>query len=163
MTFHQFQLQIYPMKDKLFRFARRILEQTEEAEDVVQDVFLRLWKRRDKLDEYHSVEALAMVTAKNLCFDRIRSKRNKTDNIDDYQQLAANLQEPAKPDYSEEIDQVRMAISKLPRKQQIIIHLRDVEGYEFEEIAKLLGMSENTIRVALSRARKKVRELVVNK
>ena len=74
MNAQEFQIQVYPLKNKLFRFAKRILDHTEEAEDVVQEVFIRLWNRRDVLSEYRSVEALAMITTKNMCLDRIKKK-----------------------------------------------------------------------------------------
>ena len=67
MELQEFQHKVYPLKNKLFRFAKRLLDHTEEAEDIVQEVFIKLWNRRDKLDEYRSVEALAMITTKNLC------------------------------------------------------------------------------------------------
>jgi RNA polymerase sigma-70 factor (ECF subfamily) len=162
MNFSDFQRQIYPLKNKLFRFARRLLEQTEEAEDVVQDVFIRLWNKREKLKEYRSVEALAMVTTKNICLDRIRVKKYPVENIDNHRTFLENIPEETKADHSDLLSSVKIAMKQLPGPQQVILHLRDIEGYEFEEIAQITGMNENAIRVALSRARKKIRELMTN-
>jgi RNA polymerase sigma-70 factor (ECF subfamily) len=162
MNFSDFQRQVYPLKNKLFRFARRLLEQTEEAEDVVQDVFIRLWNKREKLAEYRSVEALAMVTAKNICLDRIRVKKYPVENIDNHRAFLENMPDETKTDHSDLLFMVTQAIKQLPGPQQIIVHLRDVEGYEFDEIAEITGMNENAVRVALSRARKKIRELLTN-
>jgi RNA polymerase sigma factor (sigma-70 family) len=162
MDLQEFQIKIYPLKNKLFRFARRMLDHTEEAEDIVQEVFIKLWNRRDKLDEYRSVEALAMITAKNLCLDKIKAKRYPVENMENHRQFIENIPAETKADHSELIRGVHEAIKLLPDQQQMIIHLRDIEGYEFEEIAEIVDMNENAIRVALSRVRKRIRELLTN-
>jgi RNA polymerase sigma factor (sigma-70 family) len=162
MDLREFQDKVYPLKNKLFRFAKRMLEQTEEAEDVVQEVFIRLWNRREKLDEYRSVEALAMITAKNLCLDRIRSKKYPVENMENHRFFLENMPEETKADHSGLIYGIGQAMKQLPEQQRMIIHLRDVEGYEFGDIATVTGMNENAIRVALSRARKRIRELITN-
>ncbi|MBN1198590.1 MAG: sigma-70 family RNA polymerase sigma factor, partial [Bacteroidales bacterium] len=148
------------LKNKLFRFAKRYLEHTEEAEDIVQEVFIKLWMRKEKLDEYRSVEALAMITTKNMCLDKIRSKRYPVDPIDDHRRFLENLPAEQKKDYTDEILMVRKAMNSLPKQQQIIIQLRDIEGYDFESIAEIMEMNENAVRVNLSRARKRIRELI---
>lgn len=162
MDLLEFQHKVYPLKNKLFRFARRLLDQTEEAEDTVQEVFIKLWNRRDKLDEYRSVEALAMVTTKNLCLDKIKKKRYPVENIENHRMFLENIPGDTGADHSDLIHGIRQAMKTLPEQQQIILHLRDIEGYEFEEIAEIVEMNENAIRVALSRARKRIRELLTN-
>jgi RNA polymerase sigma-70 factor (ECF subfamily) len=163
MNTQEFQIQVYPLKNKLFRFAKRILDQTEEAEDVVQDVFIRLWNRRDTLAEYRSIEALAMTTTKNMCFDRIKKKKYPVENFDDHRGFLENIPMETKADYSEEMHRIRQAMEELPEQQKMIVHLRDVEGYEFEDIAAIMDMNENAIRVNLSRARKKLREALTDR
>jgi RNA polymerase sigma-70 factor (ECF subfamily) len=162
MNIQEFQKQVFPLKNKLFRFARRLLDHTEEAEDMVQETFIRLWNRRDKLDEYRSVEALAMITVKNLCLDKIKARRYPVENIENHRQYLENLPEEMKTDHSGIIQQIHQAIRLLPEQQQMIMHLRDIEGYEFDEISRIVNMNENAIRVALSRARKRIREMLTN-
>jgi RNA polymerase sigma factor (sigma-70 family) len=162
MDLKEFQNTVYPLKDKLFRFAKRFLDHTEEAEDVVQEVFIRLWNRRDKLDEYRSVEALAMITTKNMCLDKIKAKRYPVENLENHRLFLENIPGETRADYSDLIFGVKQAMKTLPELQQTIIHLRDIEGYEYEEIAEIVDMNENAIRVALSRARKRIRELLTN-
>lgn len=162
MNLEQFQKQVYPLRNKLYRFARRMLDHTEEAEDAVQDVFIRLWNRKDILDDYKSVEALAMVTTKNICLDKIKARRRPVESFDQHRQFLESLPAETRDDHSDILFGVQQAISSLPEQQQMIVHLRDVEGYEFEEIAGITGMNENAIRVALSRARKKIRETITN-
>lgn len=162
MDLPEFRKSVYPLRDKLFRFARRILEHREEAEDTVQEVFIRLWNNREKLDEYRSVEALAMVTTKNLCLDRVRSRKYPFENFEDHRNFLENIPGEQAPDHSELIGKIRKIMEGLPETQRIIMHLRDIEGYEFSQIAEVVEMNENAIRVALSRARKRTRELLVN-
>ena len=162
MNLPEFQKSVYPLRDKLFRFARRILEHREEAEDTVQEVFIRLWNNREKLDAYRSVEALAMTTTKNLCIDRVRSRKYPVENYEDHRNYLENLPGEPEQDHSEVIANIRRAMDGLPETQRIIMHLRDIEGYEFNRIAEIVEMNENAIRVALSRARKRTRELLVN-
>ena len=160
MNHQEFTSQVVSLKNKLYRFANRILGQAEEAEDVVQEVFIKLWTRREKLDEYRSVEALAMVTTKNMCLDRIRKKKYPVDPMDNHSRFLENLPEEQKRDYSDEIRKVKTAMKTLPHQQQMIIQLRDIDGYDFESIAEILEMNQNAIRVNLSRARKRIRELI---
>ncbi|NOX46482.1 MAG: sigma-70 family RNA polymerase sigma factor [Chlorobi bacterium] len=158
MTAETFQIEVLPVKHKLFRFANRLLCNTENAEDIVQETFLRLWSKRDNLKEYKSIEAFAMTITKNLCLDKLKSKKHKSDELTERNQ-GTTMDTPYK--YTERADtfnKVKEIIDSLPGQQRMIIHLRDVEGYEFEEIADVLEMSVNTIRVNLSRARKKTRE-----
>ncbi len=161
MDLPEFRKSVYPLRDKLFRFARRILEHREEAEDTVQEVFIRLWNNREKLDEYRSVEALAMVTTKNLCLDQVRSRKYPFENFEDHRNFLENIPGEQAPDHSEVIGKIRKIMEGLPETQRIIMHLRDIEGYEFSQIAEVVEMNENAIRVALSRARKRTRELLV--
>jgi RNA polymerase sigma factor (sigma-70 family) len=162
MNLQEFQIKIYPLKNKLFRFAKCMLGHTEEAEDIVQEAFIKLWNRRDKLDEYRSVEALAMITTKNLCLDKIKARRYPVENLENHRQFLENMPAETTADHSDLIHGIHQAIKLLPGQQQMIVHLRDIEGYEFEEIAEIVDMNENAIRVALSRARKRIRELLTN-
>lgn len=163
MNTREFQIQVYPLKNKLFRFAKRILDHTEEAEDTVQEVFIKLWNKRDSLAEYRSVEALAMVTTRNMCLDRIKKRRYPLENLEDHRRFLENMPEETTADYSEEMYRIGKAMDELPEQQKMIVHLRDIEGYEFEDIAGIMEMQENAIRVNLSRARKKLREALSNR
>lgn len=162
MTGAEFKIKVFPLKNKLFRFAKRILDDVDEAEDMVQEAFIRLWNRRDKLDEYKSVEALSMVTIRNLCLDKVKSKRYMIEKIDDLKSEVEEKLNEDKEAVKDLVGKVHRIIATLPEQQRMIIQLRDIEGYDFEEIAGILEMNENAIRVALSRARKKIRETIAN-
>lgn len=163
MNISDFQKTVYPLKDKIFRFAKRMVENHEEAEDVVQETFIRLWNKRDDLQSYRSIEALAMTTVKNLCIDKIRARRNFVENLDNHRGYIENIPGSGHDEHTDDmVAAIRRAMNHLPGQQRMIMHLRDIEGYEFEEIAAIAGMNENAVRVALSRARKRIRELLIN-
>ena len=148
------------LKDKVFRFARTILSDMAEAEDVTQDIFEKLWINQDKLPEYKNIESYVIRSTKNLCLDRIKHKNVVLKNSNDIKYLSNNLIE-AENDKKEISEIIKSVIKQLPEKQRMIIHLRDIEGYEFEEINKITGVELNAIRVSLSRARKTVKQELI--
>ncbi|AWM12831.1 RNA polymerase subunit sigma-70 [Flavobacterium sediminis] len=154
---------ISPFKDKLFRLAKRMLVSREEAEDATQEVLLKLWNRNDHLKGYNSVEALAMTMTKNYCLDQLKSKRSG--NL----QLVHSNYKDGKPDVEQQLEDrdalnwVERIINELPEQQRLIVQMRDIEELEFNEIASVLDMNETAVRVALSRARKTIREKITAK
>ena len=160
MNQNEFINTINPFKDKLFRLAKRLLVSTEEAEDATQEVLVKLWTKNDGLELYNSIEAFAMTMTKNYCLDQLKSKRAQNlrivhSNFTDRQ--AGLLQQLEDQD---SLNWVEKIVNELPEQQKLIVQMRDVEQYEFKEIAKILEMNETAIRVALSRARKTIRELM---
>lgn len=149
---------ISPFKDRLYRLAKRLLVSNEEAEDATQEVLVKLWNNKAKLESYSSVEALAMTMTKNYCLDQLKSKRATEMRIvhSNYTDRQAGLQQQAEDRDSWEWAEKIM--EKLPEQQKLILQMRDIEQYEFEEIAKIMDMNETAVRVALSRARKTMRE-----
>lgn len=149
---------ISPFKDRLFRLAKRLLVSTEEAEDATQEVLVKLWNNKSKLEAYSSVEALAMTMTKNYCLDQLKSKRATEMRIvhSNYTDRHPGLQQQTED--RDSWQWVEKIIEKLPEQQKLILQMRDIEQYEFEEIAKIMDMNETAVRVALSRARKALRE-----
>ena len=157
-TFNQLITQLRP---KMYRFALAFIRRTDEAEDVVQDVGVKLWERHAELESLRSVEAYAMSAVKNRCLDYVRSPQNKTSELTD-EFHATHEQTPHKR--LEQTDMaafVRQLIECLPIPQQMVIRLRDIEGYELDEIAEILNMNEGAVRTSLSRARQKIREELI--
>ena len=151
---------VSPFKDKLFRLAKRLLVSNEEAEDATQEVLVKLWIRNETLIELKSIEAMAMTMTKNYCLDQLKAKRSNNMTIvhNNYTSNEASLQQ--KLEDVDSLNWVEKIINALPEQQKLIIQMRDIEQYEFEQIAKILDMNEATIRVALSRARKTIREIM---
>jgi RNA polymerase sigma-70 factor (ECF subfamily) len=161
MNPEEFKIQVLPLKNKLFRLSLRMLGRVDEAEDSVQDALVKLWTRREELTNYSSIEAFAVTITKNLCLDRIRSKAFQTERLSDRQVLITS-QDPGemleKNDYT---GFIRKIIENLPDQQKAIMHMRDIEGLEYEQIAEVMELNINAVRVNLSRARKKVRDTIL--
>jgi len=158
MNQSEFLKTVMPFKDKVFRLAKRLLVSSEEAEDATQELYFKLWNNKSKLKDYKNVEAFAMTMTKNYCFDRLKSKQasNLTLVHSNYKEKGTSLDKQI--DLNDSVNLVHNLIENLPEQQKIIIQLRDIEQYEFDEIAKMLDMQPTAIRVSLSRARKTIRE-----
>ena len=151
---------VNPFKDKLFRIAKRMLISTEEAEDAIQEVLMRLWKKRESLTDYTNVEALSVTITKNYCLDQLKSKRASNLQLvhSNYKESGATIDREIEG--KENWKWVEKIINELPEQQRLIIQMRDIEQMEFNEIAAILNMNETAIRVALSRARKIIRDKI---
>ena len=158
MNQSEFLKTVMPFKDKVFRVAKRLLVSTEEAEDATQELYFKLWRNKSKLKDYKSVEAFAMTMTKNYCFDRLKSKQASNLKLihSNYQEKDTPLQR--RMELNDSVSLVHKLIENLPEQQKLVIQLRDVEEYEFDEIGKMLGLQPTAVRVTLSRARKTIRE-----
>lgn len=154
---------IDPVKDKIYRLALRLLISREAAEDATQDVILKLWSRNDKLNHYANLEAFAMTVTKNHCLDQLKLKQNNNLKIVHSNYDSNEKNQHQQLEINDELDQVSKILEALPEQQRLIFQLRDVEQYDYEEISEITNMNETAIRVALSRARKKIREELVKK
>ena len=152
---------VMPFKDKLFRLAKRLLVSSEEAEDATQEVLLKLWSGKEKIAHYTNVEAFAMTMTKNYCLDQLKSKQasNLTLVHSNYKDENVSLQRQLEAEDS--VHWMSKIMDTLPERQKIIVQLRDVEHYDFDEISDMLGMNHTAIRVALSRARKTIKEALI--
>ena len=152
MTEAEFHKEYLSLAETLYRVAFYMLESEAEAEDAVQEVFLKLWDTRDALDGIRNPKAYALTLLKNLCLDRIRRARHLS--------YPEQLPEPETPHLQDDemdarmrLDKVLEAVKALPERQREILLLRTVEGLSYEEIAERTGMNYLTLRVLLSRAR----------
>lgn len=151
---------VLPIKDRLYRIAKRFLVSSDEAEDAVQEVFLKLWKKKEAIKNYRSPEAFAITMTKNYCLDRLKSKQASNlkivhNNFENKSNLERDIEA------QDGVSLVFKLMETLPEQQKLILHLRDVEQFEFSEIAKMTNSNETAVRVALSRARKKIKELLL--
>ena len=159
MVARDFKTRVLPVSKKLLRFATHFLKDEDEARDVVQDVFLKLWQKRDSLNEIENIEAFAMRMTRNRCLDIVRA--NRTIAIDaetDRKMKEETVDVHGQFELSETAVQIRKLINDLPDLQRTVMQLRDIEQLEYEEIAERMDLKVNAIRVNLSRARKKVRD-----
>jgi len=142
---------VTPFKDKIYRMAKRLLVSEDEAKDTTQEILMRLWTKRSKIKEYRSPEAFAMTMTKNYCYDKLKAKHSSNQNTSRQVEVA------------NEIEWVYKLMKDLPKQQQVILQMRDIEHYTNTEIADILQMNETAVRVALSRARKTLREALIKK
>lgn len=154
---------VMPFKDKLYRLAKRLLTSSEEAEDATQEILLKLWSKNNKIENYNNVEAFAMTMTKNFCLDRLKSKQAGNLKLvhSNYSDDSTSLQKQVEA--KDSVSWVERIMEDLPEQQKMVLQLRDVEEYDFDEIGKLLEMNPTAVRVTLSRARKTVREKLIKK
>ncbi len=154
---------VMPFKDKLYRLAKRLLVSREEAEDATQEILLKLWNKNDKIEEYKNVEAFAMTMTKNFCLDRLKSKQSSNLKLVHSNYTDENRSLQKEVEAKDSVNWVQKILEELPEQQKMVLQLRDIEEYDFEEIAEMLDMKPTAVRVALSRARKIVRDRLTEK
>ena len=162
MTPQEWTYQLTALKDRLFRFARRIVGDAALAEDVVQEVVIRAWKGREQ-QVYHNLEAYCMRLTKNLSIDKTRSKQYRHVGLDGVAELVQPSQNPhEQTEQNDLLQHVERLMQQLPQKQQWVLQLRDVEGMSYEEIGQALELSASDVKVTLHRARKALRQKLIN-
>ena len=154
-----------PYSSRLYRMAFRLMNSREEAEDIVQEVYVKLWGMRNELGRYNSIEALSISITRNLCLDNLRRRKVNFDAMKAEQMKPEAYPETpsAYLEKKENAEMIHTLIAALPEPQRSLVHLRHMEGKEYEEIAEMVNMNVNAIRVSISRARKQMREMVEKK
>ena len=149
------------MKDKLFRFAFRLLRDIQEAEDAVQDVFVGVWAKRAEWPQWKSIEAYCMTATRNGCLDRLRRRRAPTVQETSAHQLISPDTDPHEKMTSKEmIQRIRKCMDNLPQQQQWVIRLREMEGFSYNEIAGVLDMTLDQVKINLYRGRNAIRLMI---
>ena len=149
---------ILPLKDKLFRLALRITFDSSEAEDIVQDTLIKVWDKRDEWQQIESIESYCMTITRNLAIDR--SQKMEARNMEltpEAQEMPDTLTPEKLFEQDEQLRLIHQAINSLPEKQRTIVQLRDIEGKSYKEIAEILGITEEQVKVNLFRARQRIK------
>ncbi|NDV47823.1 RNA polymerase sigma factor [Paludibacter sp. 221] len=154
-----FNNQILILSNKLFRLAKSILKNDDDAQDAVQELNKRLWEKNKQLDKIENIPAFIMRSMRNMCLDILKYEKRNTDLTNDieYTEHSPYTQAEQKDMYQ----QISNIIDRLPETQRNVIRLRDVEEMEIEEIAYIMQMTESAVYTNLSRARLKVREQLI--
>ncbi len=156
MTQETFRNTVFILRDEMFRFAKRFVMSSDEAEDVVQDLMIKFWQKKDELETFGNLKSYALKSVRNECLNRLKHHDVKL-GFTDLQIHRSEL-------YSMEVnnlkDHILSFINQLPEKQKMVIHLKDVEEYEVSEISEIMETEENAVRVNLMRARQKVKEQI---
>lgn len=155
-----FRNDVLPLKNKLFRLALRITLNREEAEDVVQDTLMKVWNSRDRWQELDSIEAYSLTIARNLSLDRIKKMDNNNSSLEEekVERLDQTYTPSERMIQKDKLDIVRRIIDELPEKQRSCLQLRDIEGKTYKEIADILSITEEQVKVNIFRARQTVKQ-----
>lgn len=154
----QFNHKILIHKDQMYRLALRILKDDEDAKDIVQDSLLKLWNRRKVLENISSIKSFSLTIVRNACIDFIRKKKPETHKEQQILEKSDHLNPEKQLEVSDQLKRVKQIINQLSDPQRELIQLRDIEGLEYEEINEITGLTVNNIRVIISRARKEIRQ-----
>ena len=155
-----FRYDVLPLKDILYRLALRITLDRAEAEDIVQDTLIRIWNRREQWDEIENIEAFALTICRNLALDRAEKQDNNHLELDE-QRMERPDQSPTPLDHAQQHDRiklVRQLVDSLPEKQRSCVQLRDFEGKPYKEIADILDITEQQVKVNIFRARQTIKQ-----
>lgn len=156
------QRDILPLKNILYRLALRITLNSQEAEDVVQDVIIKMWKMGERLNDVENLESYALRLTRNLSIDRQRMKVNQVESFDELEDFHGGISNSieSRLEQQERIDSIRDIMMQMPEKQRSVMQLRDFEGKSYKEIALALELSEDQVKVNIFRARQFVKSRI---
>jgi RNA polymerase sigma factor, sigma-70 family len=158
MKLDKFKDAILPLKDKLFRLAFSITGNKEDAEDVVQDTMLHVWKKRGEWHTIKNLEGYCMRSVRNIALDKISLKDNNMTVLPDHYEVADIAGITEQLEKTEQLNIIHKLIDRLPEKQRTIVRLRDVEGLSYKEIAEIMEVKEEQVKITLFRTRQKLKE-----
>lgn len=164
MSTGQSKLLDLPFKDRLYRLALGIVGDTYDAEDIIQELLIKIWNRIDQYHEIENKEAWCMTVTRNLAIDKIRSRKTSVHDIADYSFLSDSDATPDKKlEDDDRMKSILALVNDLPEKQRLIVYLRDVEGYSYKEIAEITDNTLDFIKVSLHRARKTLKDALLKR
>ncbi len=159
MTRQEFKSSILPIKNKLFRFSLNILNDVAESEDVVQEVFIKLWNKQGEMDQINNVEAWCMRVTRNLSIDKLRSKHRRLEPIKEGFDMKDETPDPFRQTEGNDLfSKIKNLMRALPDKQRMVMQLRDIEGLSYQEVADALEISLDQVKVNIYRARLAMRK-----
>ena len=157
-----FRNDVLPLKNELYRLALRITLNPAEAEDIVQETMIKVWNKREQWDDIESIEAFCLTICRNISLDKMRKMENQNQSLEEGehdapdQSYASNPEEQAMQ--QDKLKLIRRLINALPEKQRSAMQLRDFEGKSYKEIAKIMDISEEQVKVNIFRARQTIRQ-----
>ena len=156
-----FRNDVLPLKNELYRLALRITLNPADAEDVVQETMIKVWNRREQWEQIESIEAFCLTICRNLALDKMRRMDNQVQTLEpgedaEDSSYAANPEEQTVQ--RDRIALVRRLIDQLPEKQRSVMQLRDMEGKSYRDIADIMGISEEQVKINIFRARQTIKK-----
>ena len=157
-----FRNDILPLKNELYRLALRITLNTAEAEDIVQETMIKVWNRRDQWDDIDSIEAFCLTICRNLSLDKMKKMANQSQSLGEGEHDTPDRSYSSNPEeqavQQDRVALVRRLIDELPEKQRSVMQLRDFEGKSYKEIAEIMAISEEQVKVNIFRARQAIKQ-----
>jgi len=149
---------------RIYQFANSILKSSEDSENILQDVFLNLWKNRLHVEKNSSIKYYIFTIAYNSSISVIRKKAKESEFFEHLRTMQENNQQPVnlELEYNELSENLNEIINKLPQRQKEVYLLHKEEGLKYQEIADQLNISVNTVENHMSRALKTIREKIDN-
>ncbi len=157
MTANEFKHKILPLSQRIFPFVARILKNDEEAQDAVQEIMIKMWNSRNKLSKHPNITGFVILAARNYCLDQLKKKKIEQVDILNPRLMSDLYIDQQQTEYEDTYKLVHNIVAELPENQKEILLMRDIDGFEFDEIVALTNLKIEHIRVLLSRARKHVR------
>lgn len=164
MNYHQvFNDDVFSLRDKLYRFSLSIVRRNDIAEDVVQEILIKVWEKREEWENWRNMNAMIFTMTKNLSLDKLKSKNNQLYSIPDNYDTESDSASPAQRVISQDVERIiHRAIGTLNEIQRMVIQLRDIEGYTYQEIADMTDLTMAQVKVNLHRGRLELRDKLQN-
>ena len=157
-----FRTDILPLKNQLYRLALRITLDSAEAEDIVQDTLIKVWNKRDDWDHIDNIEAFCLTICRNISLDKMRKMENQNQSLEESEHDAPDQSYSSNPEeqamQQDKLMLIRRLINALPEKQRSAMQLRDFEGKSYKEIAQIMDISEEQVKINIFRARQTIRQ-----
>jgi RNA polymerase sigma factor (sigma-70 family) len=158
MNKEDFKVTVFSLSERLFPLVARLLGDKTKAEDAIQEIMIKLWEKRKQLDKHPNIKGFVFLTARNYCIDVLRKKRIFVDDISTHLNVSSFDKEESQLEWEELNLIINKVLIKLSKRQREIFVMRDLDGYEFTEIAAVMEIKIEHVRVLLSRARKQISE-----
>ena len=157
----EFKQTVLPLKDKMFRLALRMLNKREEAEDLVQEALIKLWQQHERLGDVQNLEAWVIRMTKNQCIDKLRGTKNDPKEWKEGLDWADSSPLPdAKTESIDTMQKLQKLMERLPENQRLVMHLRDIEGMSYQEVADSLDLPLAQVKINLFRARQAMKNIL---
>lgn len=156
MTKQDFKLKVFSLSERLFPMVARLLGSTSNAEDAIQEIMIKLWGKRKKIENHPNIKGFVFLTARNYCIDLLRKKTLILNDSTSELRVLKSTNEVEDLEWEELNSIILKILEQLPQQQKEVFLMRDVDGYEFTEIAIAMSIKIEHVRVLLSRARKQI-------
>ena len=157
-----FKTDILPLKNELYRLALRITLNPAEAEDIVQETMIKVWNKREQWNDIESIEAFCLTICRNISLDKMRKMENQNQSLEESEHDAPDQSYSSNPEeqamQQDKLMLIRRLINALPEKQRSAMQLRDFEGKSYKEIAQIMDISEEQVKINIFRARQTIRQ-----